>query len=130
MTSLRNDAEWMVVQALCDRLTDAWLVLPAIGLSSDERDYEIDVVIAHARDGIAVIEVQGNRPTVRGGLWMAGERGWIRNRWPRPATTPTPYGGDPELTRVRVAPITRMPRSARHGRWSGVRVAPSCPILR
>ena len=57
MSSLKNDAERNVVQALCDRLTDSWLVLPTVALSGDDRDREIDVVIAHDRDGIAVIEV-------------------------------------------------------------------------
>ena len=72
MSSLKNDAERIVVEALCDRLTDSWLVLPAIALSGDERDYEIDVVIAHEHDGIAVIEVKGHRPHIREGIWYAG----------------------------------------------------------
>jgi hypothetical protein len=60
-----------VVQALCDRLPDSWLVIPAVGLSED-RDYEIDVVVAHERDGVAVIEVKGHRPRIRDGLWYSG----------------------------------------------------------
>ncbi len=71
LSSLKNDAERMVAQVLCDRLTDGWIVMPSVALSGD-RDYEIDVVIAHERDGIAVIEVKGHRPTIRGGVWYAG----------------------------------------------------------
>ena len=72
MSSLQNDAERLVVQALCDRLTDSWLVLPAIVMSGDDRDREIDVVIAHERDGVAVIEVKGHRPHIREGVWYSG----------------------------------------------------------
>jgi hypothetical protein len=73
MSSLKNDAERLVVQRLCDRLTDSWLVIPAVGLSDDDRDREIDVVVAHERDGIAVIEVKGHRPTIRNGQWYSGQ---------------------------------------------------------
>ncbi|CAN5501048.1 hypothetical protein BH23ACT3_BH23ACT3_09410 [soil metagenome] len=69
MVSLRNDEERMVVQALCDRLTDSWLVIPALGLSGDHRDREIDVAVAHERDGGAGIEVKGHRPQVRNESW-------------------------------------------------------------
>lgn len=72
MSSLKNDAERMVVQALCDRLTDSWVVIPSVGLSDEDRDREIDVVVAHERDGVAVIEVKGHRPTVRDGAWYSG----------------------------------------------------------
>ena len=71
MSSLKNDAERVVVQTLVDRLTDGWLVLPSVGLSDDDRDREIDVVVAHPRDGIAVVEVKAHRPTIRDGLWHA-----------------------------------------------------------
>ncbi len=71
VSSLKNDAERLVVQTLCDRLTDSWLVIPAVGLSDDDRDREIDVVVAHERDGIAVIEVKGHRPTIRDGQWYS-----------------------------------------------------------
>ncbi len=74
MSSLTNDAERVVVQTLVDRLTDGWLVLPSVGLSDADRDREIDVVVAHPRDGIAVIEVKGHQPSVREGLWYAHGR--------------------------------------------------------
>jgi hypothetical protein len=71
LASLKNDEERLVVRTLCDRLTDGWLVLPSVGLSGDDRDREIDVVIAHPRDGVAVVEVKGHRPVVRDGIWYA-----------------------------------------------------------
>ena len=71
MSSLKNDAERVVVQTLVDRLTDGWLVLPSVGLSDDDRDREMDVVVAHPRDGLAVVEVKAHRPTIRDGLWHA-----------------------------------------------------------
>jgi hypothetical protein len=74
LSSMRNDAERMVVEALCDRLTDGWLVFPSVRLSGDDRDYEMDVVIAHERDGIAVIEVKGHRPRIVEGRWWAGSQ--------------------------------------------------------
>jgi len=74
LASLKNDAERLVVDTLVDRLTDGWLVLPSVGISDGERNREIDVVVAHPRDGIAVIEVKGHRPTVRDGLWHAHGR--------------------------------------------------------
>lgn len=70
MGLLANEAERRVVQLLCDRLTDGWMVIPDVGLVS-QRDHQIDIVIAHPRDGIAVIEVKGHRPSIRGGIFEA-----------------------------------------------------------
>lgn len=72
LSSLKNDSERIVVRALCDQLSDGWVVLPSVGFSSEQRDYELDVVIAHERDGIAVIEVKGHRPEIKGGIWYSG----------------------------------------------------------
>ncbi len=74
MASLKNDAERVVVEALVDRLTDGWLVMPSVGLADTDRDREMDIVVAHANDGVAVIEVKGHRPDVREGLWYAHGR--------------------------------------------------------
>jgi len=71
MSSLKNDAERLVVQRLCDRLTDSWLVSPAVGLSDHDRDREIDVVVSHERDGIAVVEGAGG---VHNALPVAADR--------------------------------------------------------
>ena len=49
-------------------------MLPSVGISDGERNREMDVVVAHPRDGVAVIEVKGHRPTVREGLWYAHGR--------------------------------------------------------
>ena len=70
MSSLRNDAERDVVNALCDGLSDGWYVLPDVGLSG-HRDYQMDIVIAHEKDGIAVIEVKGHSGvSIRNGRWV------------------------------------------------------------
>jgi hypothetical protein len=70
MSSLRNDAERDVVTALCDGLSDGWYVLPDVGLSG-HRDFQMDIVIAHEKDGIAVIEVKGHSGvSIRNGRWV------------------------------------------------------------
>ena len=73
MRSLANSEERLVVEALRDRLTDGWLVIPNVGLTG-QRDRQMDIVIAHERDGIAVIEVKGHRPNIRGGIWCSNGR--------------------------------------------------------
>jgi len=73
MSLLANDEERVVVQALCDRLTDGWLVIPDVGLTG-QRDWQMDIVLAHEREGIAVIEVKGHRVSVIGGLWCSHGR--------------------------------------------------------
>ena len=65
MASLANDEERFVVRALCDGLTDGWVVVPDVGLRG-RRDRQLDIVIAHTSDGIAVIEVKGHVPAIRG----------------------------------------------------------------
>ena len=59
-----------MVESLRDRLSDGWLVIPNVGLTG-QRDRQIDIVIAHEREGVAVIEVKGHRAKIRGGLWCS-----------------------------------------------------------
>ena len=73
MSLLANDAERLVVESLRDRLSDGWLVIPNVGLTG-QRDRQMDIVIAHEREGIAVIEVKGHRAKIRGGLWCSDGR--------------------------------------------------------
>jgi Nuclease-related domain len=70
LRSLANDEERVVVEALRDRLSDDWLVIPDVGLVTDRRDRQIDVVIAHPREGVAVIEVKGHRVQLRHGQFV------------------------------------------------------------
>ncbi len=70
MSLLANDAERLVVESLRDRLSDGWLVIPNVGLTG-QRDRQMDIVIAHEREGVAVIEVKGHRAKIRGGLWCS-----------------------------------------------------------
>ena len=57
LRTLANDEERAVVEALRDRLSDDWLMFPDVALATDRRDHQIDVVLAHPREGVAVIEV-------------------------------------------------------------------------
>jgi hypothetical protein len=70
LRSLANDEERVVVEALRDRLSDDWLVIPDVGLVTDRRDRQIDVVLAHPREGVAVIEVKGHRVQLRHGQFV------------------------------------------------------------
>jgi len=66
---LAKDAtERLVLQTLRDRLTDGWLIIPNVGLVG-RRDREMDIVLVHEREGIALIEVKGHRPSLRKGVW-------------------------------------------------------------
>ncbi|CAN5666153.1 ATP-binding domain-containing protein [soil metagenome] len=70
LSTLRNEAERTVVEALRDGLTDGWLVIPHVPLSLADRDREIDVVIVHPEFGVAALEVKGHRGiAVRSGVW-------------------------------------------------------------
>ncbi|QYG95202.1 AAA family ATPase [Iamia sp. SCSIO 61187] len=70
LSTLRNEAERRVVEALRDGLTDGWLVIPHVPLSLTDRDREIDVVVVHPGFGVAALEVKGHRGiTVRSGVW-------------------------------------------------------------
>lgn len=73
LASLKNDEERLVVEALRDRLTDGWMIIPDIGITG-ERDRQMDIVIAHEREGIAVLEVKGHRPAIKQGVWYAHGR--------------------------------------------------------
>ena len=79
MRSLANSEERLVVEALRDRLTDGWLVIPNVGLTG-QRDRQMDIVIAHERDGIAVI---GSRPAriARGVVFNSGRNGIAPAVW-------------------------------------------------
>lgn len=69
LASMANDAERLVVTAFRDRLTDGWLILPDVGLRGD-RDRQLDIVLAHEREGIALVEVKGHAPRIEQGIWM------------------------------------------------------------
>ncbi|MFZ9629654.1 MAG: UvrD-helicase domain-containing protein [Ilumatobacteraceae bacterium] len=73
MSQLRNEEERRVVGALCDQLSDGWLVMPDVGLTG-KRDRQADIVIAHRHEGVVVIEVKGHLPIIRDGHWYAHGR--------------------------------------------------------
>ena len=68
---LRDLDRWerLVVERLRDRLRDSWYIFPSLKIPG-RRDFELDVVVAHENDGIAVIEVKGHQPIVRDGVWF------------------------------------------------------------
>ena len=70
MSALANEEERAVVQAFVDRSSDGWLVFPDVGIVG-QRDRQMDVVIAHEREGIAVVEVKGHRVFLAGGLFRS-----------------------------------------------------------
>lgn len=74
LSTLRNDAERRVVEALRDGLTDGWLVLPHVPFHTGERDREVDVVLVHPGFGVAALEVKGHRVQVRSGTWYGPRR--------------------------------------------------------
>lgn len=68
LQTLKNDEERVVVEALCDGLSDSWYVLPSVGLL-DYRDFEIDVVLVHPRNGVYIVEVKGHQLRIADGIW-------------------------------------------------------------
>lgn len=68
LQTLKNDEERSVVEALRDGLSDSWYVLPSVGLL-DYRDFEIDVVLVHPRNGVYVVEVKGHHLRIANGVW-------------------------------------------------------------
>ena len=71
LRSLANDEERAVVEAFRDHLSDDWVVLPDVALVAKSRDHQIDVVLAHPREGVAVIEVKGHRVQLRDGRFVS-----------------------------------------------------------
>jgi NAD(P)-dependent dehydrogenase (short-subunit alcohol dehydrogenase family) len=78
LTVLKNDSERLVVEALCDQLTDGWFVIPSFVSVDDARkggrDRETDIVLCHEAEGVCVLEVKGHVPKVQDGLWYAHGR--------------------------------------------------------
>jgi hypothetical protein len=70
LSTLANDAERRVVEALRDGLTDGWLILPDVGIRA-HMDYQLDVVLVHRDWGIVDLEVKGHRMQLREGMWCS-----------------------------------------------------------
>jgi hypothetical protein len=110
LRTLPNDEERAVVEALRDHLSDDWLVLPTVALATDRRDHEIDVVLAHPREGVVVLEVKGHRVQLRNGQFVPDRghltvqphvqarhnayalRDWLRDAAPELADLRVEYG--------------------------------------
>jgi hypothetical protein len=74
LDAIANRAEREVVAAFCDQLLDSWFVIPNLGMRSEERDHEADIVLLHHDLGVVVVEVKGHRMAIRDGVWV-GEEG-------------------------------------------------------
>ena len=107
LRTLANDEERVVVEALRDRLSVGWLIFPDVALATDRRDRQVDVVIAHPREGVAVIEVKGHRVQLRNGQFVP-DRGHlpvqpqVQARHNACALRDLLRAGAPELGEVRV----------------------------
>ncbi len=73
MEQLANDAERNVVGALVEQLYDSWLIVPDLGMRSETRDHETDIVLVHPDMGVLIIEVKGHRVGIREGMWIGNE---------------------------------------------------------
>jgi len=62
-------SERRVVQKLLSGLRDSWLVIPRVDIITDQRPYEIDVLLVSERYGLLAIEVKGGPLEVRDGEW-------------------------------------------------------------
>ena len=80
---LTNDAEQQVVRVLRDGLRDGWFIIPNVGMSA-RRDFQLDIVLLHAEQGVLNLEVKGHRIEVRDGIWRSG-------RHPSQRLQPQPY---------------------------------------
>jgi len=81
LSTMKNDDEARVVEALVEQMSDGWLIFPNVRYRN-HRDHEIDVVLLHEVDGIVVLEVKGHKVRLNGGIWY-GDSGPLK---PQPFT--------------------------------------------
>ncbi len=65
-------SERAVWEALCEQLPDEAVVFHGVHLQEDEQEYEIDLVVAWPRVGVAAIEVKGGHIERADGIWYQG----------------------------------------------------------
>jgi len=70
-----DEAEARVVEALLECTDDNWIIMPTVRDGTEKPPVEIDIVVAHPGHGVAIIEVKGYVPEIRGGQWIGGPRG-------------------------------------------------------
>jgi len=65
---LKDRAERTMVTTLLDGTDNYWVVMPDVHIA-ETPPAQVDIVLAHPVYGVAVIEVKGYHPEIRGGLW-------------------------------------------------------------
>ena len=65
---IKDRAERTMITALLDGTDNHWVVMPDVHIAEDP-PAQIDIVLAHPVYGVAVIEVKGYTPEIRGGVW-------------------------------------------------------------
>ncbi|MEZ5249939.1 MAG: nuclease-related domain-containing protein [Ilumatobacteraceae bacterium] len=99
-----------------DQLSDDWLVIPDVGMGDSHRDRQTDIVIAHHRDGVAVVEVKGHRVSIDQGVWKAHGSPMKPAASPRRRTTYSLRNRlrttHPSLSRLRVAWAVALPNTS------------------
>ncbi len=75
---VRNEAERATLRAVREQLSDGWRVIPNVEFDltpnwrDPNREYELDIVVAHPRVGFAIIETKGHSDLViRGGEFFS-----------------------------------------------------------
>ena len=69
MTCLENEAERRVVENFRDRLSDSWHIIPRLDVVTQDRPYEVDVLLFHEDNGIIGVEVKAGPFRVEEGVW-------------------------------------------------------------
>lgn len=69
ISRINNATEVRVVEALRDRLSDSWHIIPNLDIAKENRPYEIDVLLLHKEFGLLALEVKGGPVEVKHGVW-------------------------------------------------------------
>lgn len=69
VSRINNATEVRVVEALRDRLSDSWHIIPNLDIAKEHRPYEIDVLLLHKEFGLLALEVKGGPVEVQHGVW-------------------------------------------------------------
>ena len=69
LESLHPESERGVIRQLLRTLGDDWQIIPKVGVLIDNKNAEIDLVLASRHRGVFVLEVKGGTIAVRDGQW-------------------------------------------------------------
>lgn len=71
LDGLHPESERRVIRELLLRLGDDWQIIPKVGILVDNKNAEIDIVLASRHRGVFVLEVKGGIIAVRNGQWYS-----------------------------------------------------------